>query len=180
MALSKEYSESYTYDITYYECIKLTDKSGNIVYLSSAGVKYIYSNKKDLYTTAGEQTFTVPTTGTYKLEAWGAQGGSFSDTIYGGYGGYSKGLMYLKKGTILYINVGGTATATASGYNGGGSSNNKNKGGGGATHIATVSGLLSTLSSKTSNILIVAGGGGGSDNWSTGALGGNGGGIQGT
>ena len=73
-ALSKEYSESYTYDITYYGCIKLTDKSGNIAYLSSAGVKYIYSNKKDLYTTAGEQIFTVPITGTYKLEAWGAQG----------------------------------------------------------------------------------------------------------
>ena len=84
-ALSKEYSESYTYDITYYGCIKLTDKLGNIAYLSSAGVKYIYSNKKDLYTTAGEQTFTVPTTGTYKLEAWvhkaGGGGGS------GGIGG---------------------------------------------------------------------------------------------
>ena len=179
-ALSKVYSGSYIEDETYYGCIKLTDNNGSVAYIRSAGVKCNYGTITDLYTTAGEQTFTVPTTGTYKLEAWGAQGGSFSDTIYGGYGGYSKGLMYLKKGTILYINVGGTATATASGYNGGGSSNNKNKGGGGATHIATVSGLLSTLSSKTSNILIVAGGGGGSDNWSTGALGGNGGGIQGT
>ena len=178
--VSKDYTGSYTNGTTYYGCIKLTDKAGNIVYLSSVGVKYNFTNINKSYTTPGEQKYTIPTTGTYKLEVWGAQGGSFSDTIYGGYGGYSKGLMHLKKDTILYINIGGTATSTASGYNGGGSSNNKNKGGGGATHIATVSGLLSTLSSKTSNILIVAGGGGGSDNWSTGALGGNGGGIQGT
>ena len=178
--VSKDYSGSYTNGTTYYGCIKLTDNAGNIAYLSSSGVKYNFTSVNQQYTTAGEQKYTIPTTGTYKLEVWGAQGGSFSDTIYGGYGGYSKGLMYLEKDTILYINIGGTATATASGYNGGGSSNNTNKGGGGATHIATVSGLLSTLSSKTSNILIVAGGGGGSDNWSTGALGGNGGGIQGT
>ena len=171
-ALSKEYSESYTYDITYYGCIKLTDKSGNIAYLSSAGVKYSYSNKKDLYTTAGEQTFTVPTTGTYKLEAWGGQGGG---TI-GGYGAYSTGVVNLTVGDILYLNIGGQAINATGGYNGGGTANTNDYGGGGATHIATVSGLLSTLSSKTSNILIVAGGGGGQGK--SGA-GGSGGGING-
>ena len=171
-ALSKEYSGSYTYDITYYGCIKLTDKSGNIAYLSSAGVKYSYSNKKDLYTTAGEQTFTVPTTGTYKLEAWGGQGGGTS----GGYGAYSTGVVNLTVGDILYLNIGGQAVNATGGYNGGGTANTNDYGGGGATHIATVSGLLSTLSSKTSNILIVAGGGGGQGKSGDG---GSGGGING-
>ena len=38
--------------------------------------------------TGGEQTFTAPVSGTYKLETWGAQGGSANETYYGGYGGY--------------------------------------------------------------------------------------------
>ena len=52
------------------------------------------------------------------------------------------------------------ATFTNGGYNGGGQANYGAGTGGGATHIAKVSGLLSTLSSQTGNILIVAGGGG--------------------
>ena len=93
----------------------------------------------------GEQTFTALATGTYKLETWGAQGGSRNGYI-GGYGGYSIGTITLSKNQNLYINVGGNGTTKIGGYNGGG---NRPSGdttgwyagsGGGATHIATVSG----------------------------------------
>jgi len=124
--------------------------------------------------TGGEQTFIAPIDGIYKVEVWGAQGGSYSTTYYGGYGGYSVGEISLNEGDTLYINVGGKGTDNSSygnlyngGYNGGGR-NGANPGGkwtggsgGGATHIATSSGLLSTFSSSVSKIIIVAGGGGG-------------------
>ena len=117
--------------------------------------------------TGREQTFTVPVSGTYKLELWGAQGGSSYLTV-GGYGGYSKGMISLDKNQKIYVNVGGTTTGINGGYNGGGDGNtttvgdvNLYLGGGGATHIATKTGLLSELENYKPNILIVSGGGGG-------------------
>ena len=125
--------------------------------------------------TGGEQVFTVPHSGYYKLEVWGAQGGYAASSTKGpgGYGGYSSGNIYLTKNTNLFVYVGGKGQDASSvnkeytgGYNGGASSksttNVYNGAGGGATHIALEGGLLSTLSSKVSSILIVAGGGGGS------------------
>lgn len=147
------------------------------------------------YTEPQEYTYIVPYTGTYKLEAWGAQGGvkiaGGTSTI--GYGGYSVGNISLVKETSLYVNVGGAGLTTSSastilagGYNGGGkgysySDNRGGASGGGATHIATVSGILSTLSSLREKILIVAGGGGGSDQCCNGysKTPGSGGGYQG-
>ncbi len=144
--------------------------------------------------TGEEQIFTVPISGTYKIETWGAQGGNNGQSIttkfaytkdyLGGYGGFSKGEKHLNAGTILYLNVGGQGEEASfknrksvGGYNGGGSGGvgpynywiNSRKesnpissaGGGGATHVATKSGLLSTLSNSINQILIVAGGGGG-------------------
>ena len=130
----------------------------NVYFISDISINYDY--------TGGEQTFTVPVSGTYKLETWGAQGGSSYLTV-GGYGGYSKGIINLKKNQELYINVGGTTTNINGGYNGGGNGAEGAgdvkiyMGGGGATHIATITGLLSTLEDYKSNILIVAGAGGG-------------------
>lgn len=122
--------------------------------------------------TGDEQSFTAAVDGVYKLEVWGAQGGSADNTYVGGYGGYSVGYVNLNKNDTLYINVGGqglvpTETGTAAGgYNGGGNSytvttscSNACGSGGGATSIATKSGLVSTLNSN--DILIIAGGGGG-------------------
>ena len=132
--------------------------------------------------TSSEQTFTAPSSGYYKLEAWGAQGGSYNSSYYGGYGGYSTGIVFLNKNEQLKIYVGSTAISPIGGYNGGGkgSSYVGISGGGGATHIARVSGLLSTLSSKKDKILIVAGGGGGSFyEGGTGAIGGSAGGYLG-
>lgn len=133
------------------------------------------------YTTSGEHEFIVPSAGEYMLEVWGAQGGTSlvngSAGIVVGYGGYSVGTVFLKTGTELYINIGGKGTdgikltTVAGGYNGGGSGSSDEAddetsgGGGGATHIATISGELSTLSQYAgdinSPILIVAGGGSG-------------------
>ena len=148
--------------------------------------------------TGGEQTFTVPLSGTYKLETWGASGGTVDTSYYGGYGGYSKGNVTQTKGNTMYINVGGQGTgATKSGesltggYNGGGdvtgssTVNHITASGGGATHIASLSGLLSTLENNKSNIFIVSGGGGGGRNQANHSeaarwgLGGSGGGMNG-
>ena len=141
--------------------------------------------------TGGEQKFIVPTTGTYVIETWGAEGGSYNETYHGGYGGYSKGIINLSKGMVLYVNVGGQGTGGPAhqannmgggGYNGGGDRsgwsgcsgcNYQAYGGGGATHIATVSGELSSLEAYkgvlsndekyyiSNEIIMVAGGGGG-------------------
>ena len=170
--------------------------SGNNITFTSSNVSLLAMWVQGTYEftyTGSEQTFTAPVSGYYKLEVWGAQGGGYKNT--GGYGGYSAGEVYLEKGKTIYINVGGQGVYSSTeeslgGYNGGGNGNYqvdyKNKryfsSGGGATHIATTSGLLSTLSSRVNNILIVAGGGGGgyvdtAD--SVNNIGGSAGGIQG-
>ena len=179
---SKTYSGTYTNGTTYYGCVKLTDKVGNTSYIRSGGIKYVPSTT---YTNSGEQIYTIPSTGIYKLEVWGAQGGQYS-TYTPGYGAYSVGYANLIKDTKLYIVNGGSgilasanATFTNGGYNGGGQANYGAGTGGGATHIAKVSGLLSTLSSQTGNILIVAGGGGGTGVYNANEIGGSGGGIIG-
>ena len=134
--------------------------------------------------TGGEQTFTVPVSGTYRLETWGAQGGSSNDKFKGGSGGYSAGLLSITKNTKVYINVGqggnyckttdfNNVCSVESSYNGGGSCstlvgyyNDELKyrvcgAGGGATHISLNSGLLENLSSNKDKIVLVSGGGGG-------------------
>ena len=133
---------------------------------------YFYSGETvfDFDYTGGEQTFIAPVSGTYKLETWGAQGGSSLKTK-GGFGGYSLGKIYLDEKSNLFINVGGIGFSdddekNIGGYNGGGYSGNysgsKSYGGGGATHIARISGILKNLENEIINIYIVSGGGGGS------------------
>ena len=126
------------------------------------------------------QEFVAPYAGTYKLEVWGASGGT-AGLFIPSLGGYSVGTTHLNKGQSVYIYVGGQGSVCSigygsnrpyavGGYNGGGAcyaSKNgdyvRNSGaGGGATHIATVPGLLNTLENNKNDILIVAGGGGGS------------------
>ncbi|HBG7257884.1 TPA: hypothetical protein KRA45_003932, partial [Clostridioides difficile] len=120
--------------------------------------------------------------GRYKLECWGACGGTLgaSDWTECAKGGYSKGEVILKKRTNLCICVGQSgyekldtgSTLTRTGFNGGGRTNahgiNGNyysKYGGGATDIRayytratwdSAEGLLSRI--------LVAGGGGGTKN----------------
>lgn len=145
--------------------------------------------------TGGVQTFVADKKGIYKFEVWGAKGG---DSDYagsygtGGKGGYSVGYKLLEKNTTLYIVCGGLGVdghyrgeATAGGYNGGGNGGRHGKygdydrsaggSGGGATHIALMTGTLSSIGVGNKNkILIIAGGGGGatSDIVNAGGVGG--------
>ena len=150
-----------------------------------------------------EQEFMTPVSGKYKLETWGAQGGSGvnkntetgGNTYYirdGGYGAYSIGYVNLNEFEKLYLNIGGGgdtfidtnmdySTVIPRGYNGGGSGIYYANGGG-ATDISIISGTLSSLENSKNKILIVAGGGGGTSAHVPGGgycLGGAGGGFQG-
>ena len=120
--------------------------------------------------TGNVQSFTVPCDGYYKLETWGAQGGSRSSFVGGG-GGYSVGDYASINGSILYVYVGGAGgsiNAATGGYNGGGGGGNSLGGaGGGATDIRT--------STNINDQIIVAGGGGGANNRGGGYGDGNGG-----
>ena len=151
--------------------------------------KTFFNESYEFDYTGSEQEFTAPKTGVYRIEVWGAQGGTAAAGA-GGYGGYSAGNVYLTQDSKLYINVGGqgvtasnSSTYTSSSYNGGGLANYNAGSGGGATSVATVSGILSSLSENKSKILIVAGGGGGSGAFYTTdyniLLGGCGGGYKG-
>lgn len=147
------------------------------------------------------QTFTAPRTGTYTLEAWGAEGGS--GTTVGAKGGYAKADFNLSIGDVLYIYVGGkggdgdASTSTIrgaggeGGWNGGGAGGASytssggwkgGGGGGGATHIAVYPiGVIGTSFTKLSSyegpeghLLLVAGGGGGGS-WANNSAGAGGG-----
>ncbi|MBX3165681.1 MAG: hypothetical protein KF900_14485, partial [Bacteroidetes bacterium] len=121
--------------------------------------------------------------GMYRLECWGANGG----TANGGKGGYSTGTITLSSPTTLYIYVGGVGAAinvtgssnALGGWNGGGNgscnaSYGTSGGGGGGTDVRT------TLNAVYANRVIVAGGGGGgSVPGQYGYTGGHGGGTNG-
>jgi hypothetical protein len=104
---------------------------------------------------SGIQQWTVPVSGWYTIEAWGAAGGDGSGPSNGtsraGYGAKMRADFYLTKGTVYNILVGQEAQPP-SGESGGG---------GGGTFV---------YGEGTLSPLIVAGGGGGSgDNDNTGA-----------
>ena len=75
-----------------------------------AGKVYTYNLSKTIPVanfdyTGDVQSYTVPLTGIYKLEVWGAQGGG-SLTTFGGKGAYVSGYLKLLKGVTLYIYIG--------------------------------------------------------------------------
>lgn len=137
--------------------------------------------------TGAMQTFTAPADGIYKLQVWGAQGGSYNSSYgVGGKGGYSEGNIKLTEGTKLYVYVGGqggygTTTTynvqTGGGYNGGGDAAYRGGAGGGATDIR--------IDGNTYYYrVIVAGGGGGAYSYNStykanGGVGGGNSGING-
>lgn len=130
--------------------------------------------------------------GRYKLQCWGAQGGtSYGDSDgVGSKGGYSEGVLTLTETTTLYVFVGGKGSRGSStslvngGWNGGGASVGKSSYtssgtgtsypacGGGATDICTVtssmsysSGITSRSSESLLSRIIVAGGGAGGSSY---------------
>ncbi|GHV83041.1 hypothetical protein AGMMS50212_03810 [Spirochaetia bacterium] len=148
----------------------------------AGGAKYTFIS------TGAVQTFTVPTTGTYTIEAWGAQGGGVTGFTggtsagggVGGLGGYSAGTITLNAGVTLYVHVGAQGAAGAGhntngtgglgGYNGGGRGGNGvsgqgylwdgGGGGGGASDVRVVGGVWDNLNSLKSRIIVAGGGGG--------------------
>lgn len=153
-------------------------------------LKYADSSKgnttKTYNYTGSVQTFIAPYTGTYTLEAAGAQGGT--EIGEGGKGGKSTGSIKLNEGDILYIYVGQAGTTSSAGwydggYNGGGGSGQYGATGGGATHIAKIArGELFNYEDHKNDVLMVAGGGGagsGNRNSTDVSSGGSGGGTEG-
>lgn len=128
--------------------------------------------------------------GKYKLQCWGAQGGTSygNSNGVGSKGGYSEGVLTLNETTTLYVFVGGKGSRGSStslvngGWNGGGASvgyssySSSGTGtsypacGGGATDICTVTSSMSYSSGRTnrssesllSRIIVAGGGAGGS------------------
>ena len=157
--------------------VVVKDKAGNT---NEKSITAVTTTVKNFAYTGNVQSITIPTAGTYKLEVWGAQGGSGSYST-GGKGGYAKGNISLTSGTTLYIYVGGkgsfsTSAGSTGGWNGGGNTQNYAYAGsgGGATDIRRGGKALS-------NRIIVAGGGGGSAGTGSSAYGngGTGGGTSG-
>lgn len=156
----------------------------------------VYSAASDFTYTATEQNFVVPVTGRYKIEAWGAQGGT-GESYNISRGGYASGEVLLTAGTTLFVYVGGqgnyktygtnthsTAVNTNGGWNGGGGVSNSAAShgtGGGGSDICLVRSDVSlanlafirNVASYNSRIL-VAGGGAGNGNWQTGVYSGGG------
>jgi len=176
-----------------------TSYSGTITGANvDVNIPYTFTSRTFNYT-GGMQSFKVPATGSYRLEVWGAQGGT-SSSHTGGLGGYtnvSKCLTAGTSGDTLYVGVGGTTTTANGGWNGGGCGNGWNSscdcgagvsssdytqantvyaaGGGGATHIGTVNAQLRNYASDQRNpnyIFAVAGGGGGGGEANNGGAGG--------
>ena len=122
---------------------------------------------------AGQNEFTTPATGYYRVELWGAKGGGKD----GGLGAYTSGVIQLHKGEKLYLYIGGIGESNETvtnlgGYNGGGNSGNNSGansyGGGGATDVRYFGNTSlnddilkwnSTLG-LNSRIMVAAGGGG--------------------
>ncbi len=143
-----------TYTMTY----TATDSSGNNATITRT-INVILAPINFSFTGA-VQTYTIPVTGTYKFEVWGAQGAS-KPGLEGGKGAYAYGLINLTLGQEINVYVGGQ-----NGYNGGGAAgavcNNAGENiiyytghnGGGGTDMR-IGGIA------LANRVIVAGGGGG-------------------
>lgn len=131
-------------------------------------IEAAYQTENTYYYVGGEQTFTTPHNGIYKIELWGAQGGYETvDPEYypGAYGGYVSGEINLNKNTTLYVYVGEQPVGKVynGGFNGGGNSAYDGSGGGGATDIRLDNSGVLDFNSLKSRIMIAAGGSGGYD-----------------
>ena len=112
-------------------------------------------------TTTGYQEWTVPKSGTYQIEAKGAQGAQSSPTSYTvGKGAYIRGDFSLTQGDIYFILVGQA-----------GETQNQNGGGGGGSFVVKKTTSVLNGSADLSKILVIAGGGGGQrmDQWHNGS-----------
>lgn len=138
-----------------------------------------------------DQAFYAPKTGKYKIELWGASGGTAFDKATGGAGAYTSGIISLNKGERLFVYVGEQGASTQAyvayvfpkTFNGGGAgsqnSSTATSSGGGATDVRLTGGEWSDFDSLKSRIMVAAGGGGGGYFGGKAAKGGYGGALQG-
>ncbi len=99
---------------------------------------------------SGIQRWIVPTTGTYRVETWGAQGSNATATT-GGLGAYMSGEFALTAGETLWVLVGQNAPNTPNRIN-------LSSSGGGGTFVTKAP------HNTNASILVIAGGGGGTGN----------------
>ena len=155
---------------TYYAVAYATNSIGTTY---GDQISFTTTMQTDFTYTGGIQSFVVPSTGNYKLEVWGAQGGDASP-YYGGMGGYASGTIDLTAGQTIYIYVGqvGQGAGGGSAWNGGGGGTCCGAGGGGGTDFRLGGTALAYR-------VIVAGAGGGGSNDTPQGNGGDGGGSSG-
>lgn len=155
--------------------IFLTNLSYNTLEVCAASLSWTFTY------TGSVQTFTVPFTGEYNLNLYGAQGANGKDSdgvaVAAARGMNVSGNIYLEAGDILYIYVGGQGSGAYGGWNGGGngagsvtnsynangissSSSGFSGGGGGATDIRLIAGAWNNSESLQSRILVAGGGAG--------------------
>ena len=133
---------------------------------------------------AVSQIYTVPSgqSGWYKIELWGASGGSTTsetgEVRAGGKGAYTSGLIYLVENDEVYFYIGGTTTNSNGGANGGGAGAGKGMGGGGSTDVRIKSGEWNDDQSLRTRLMVAAGGGG-AEGFKEGATGGDAGAVIG-
>lgn len=158
------------------------------ILVKQQGKKYAVGEVFNFDYTGSVQEITLPA-GKYKLQCWGAQGGTSygSSNGVGSKGGYSEGVITITETTTFYVFVGGKGSRGSStslvngGWNGGGASvgySSYSSGGtdgesypacgGGATDISTVTSSMSYSGGRTNRSsasllarCIVAGGGAG-------------------
>lgn len=116
---------------------------------------YVYDYTGDL------QMFTAPQDGVYKVELWGAQGGTINSSYPGGNGSYTVGEISLTKNEKLFVYVGEQPKSNTGGYNGGGNADVGFAGGGGSTDVRLTSGNWKDTTSLRSRIMVAAAGSGG-------------------
>ncbi len=139
-----------------YQKLETQDDSAYRQVVSADNLTEALSIEQSYSFTGTEKKYTVPYSGFYTFEAYGAQGKNYS-SYEGGKGGKVETKIWLTAGDVLTIRVGGQ-----NGYNGGGS----------ATTYANGGGMTSVSSQKLNKVILIAGGGGGASPAGNGGAGG--------
>ena len=167
-------------------CLSMSNSSWKQVEAATSGESRIFNNTSTgrvgadtnnssgtlgggITISGGIYNWTVPESGTYSIEVWGAQGGaSLNGSYAGGKGARMKGDFSLTKGTILKILVGQQGVAGQGGSGGGGTFITKSDntalivaGGGGGAHNNAGGNGITTNSGTSGGIGTSYGGGGG-------------------
>ena len=95
-------SELYSFSSHTFTYSGATGRSGPTLAICKSSYSTTWENDTDLFNvqTQGIQEWTVPSTGTYRIEAYGAQGGNGSGSSTGGLGARMRGDFSLTEGEV--------------------------------------------------------------------------------